>query len=172
MTLSAELPISDLMVLDTLILQLGCILHTVPAWNRVYRLRVMVFVGYESEVEEERGRVKALLDKLRSESEVHVFWLANGDLATYEFIIHGRCLDIAVEEMVNNVLKSEPWWDDLQALRGQATSMTDSQELTSMANIVESTSGRPGVHNPHDEIWSRRRHSLALQGELTKKPTV
>lgn len=57
----------------TLILQLGCILNTVPSWKRAYRLRVAVFVEYESDVEEERGRVKALLYNLGIEAEVLVF---------------------------------------------------------------------------------------------------
>ena len=49
----------------TLILQLGCILHTVPSWKRTYKLRVAVFVEYESDVEEERGRVATLLTARR-----------------------------------------------------------------------------------------------------------
>jgi potassium/chloride transporter 9 len=54
----------------TLILQLGCILHTVPSWKRSYKLRICVFVEYESDVEEERGRVATLLRNLRIEAEV------------------------------------------------------------------------------------------------------
>lgn len=49
----------------TLILQLGCILHTVPSWKRMYKLRVCVFVEYETDVEEERDRVTTLLRNLR-----------------------------------------------------------------------------------------------------------
>ncbi len=63
----------------TLILQLGCILNTVPAWKKVYKLRVAVFVEYESDVEEERGRVKTLLDNLRIHADIRVFWLASGN---------------------------------------------------------------------------------------------
>jgi potassium/chloride transporter 9 len=54
----------------TLILQLGCILHTVPSWKRSYELRICVFVEYESDVEEERDRVTTLLRNLRIEAEV------------------------------------------------------------------------------------------------------
>ena len=54
----------------TLILQLGCILNTVPSWKRMYKLRVCVFVEYETDVEEERGRVTTLLRNLRIEAEV------------------------------------------------------------------------------------------------------
>lgn len=64
----------------TLILQLGCILHTVPSWKRTYKVRVAVFVEYESDVNEERQRVTTLLRNLRIEAEVLVFWLANGNL--------------------------------------------------------------------------------------------
>jgi potassium/chloride transporter 9 len=64
----------------TLILQLGCILHTVPSWRRTYTVRVAVFVEYESDVDEERGRVTTLLRNLRIEAEVLVFWLASGNL--------------------------------------------------------------------------------------------
>jgi potassium/chloride transporter 9 len=73
--------------IDTLILQLGVILNTVPAWKKAYKLRVAVFVEYESDVEEERGRVMLLLENLRIEAEVLVFWLASGDLSTYEVIV-------------------------------------------------------------------------------------
>ena len=54
----------------TLILQLGCILHTVPSWKRAYKLRICVFVEYETDVEEERMRVNTLLRNLRIEAEV------------------------------------------------------------------------------------------------------
>lgn len=64
----------------TLILQLGCILHTVPSWRRTYTVRVAVFVEYESDVDEERSRVTTLLRNLRIEAEVLVFWLASGNL--------------------------------------------------------------------------------------------
>jgi potassium/chloride transporter 9 len=57
----------------TLILQLGCILHTVPRWKLSYKLRICVFVEYESDVEEERGRVATLLRNLRIEAEVSFF---------------------------------------------------------------------------------------------------
>jgi solute carrier family 12 (potassium/chloride transporters), member 9 len=156
----------------TLILQLGYILHTVEAWHRAFRLRVMVFVEYETEVEEERGRLEALLEKLRIQADVNVFWLACGDLESYEAIIHGRSGAATTEILVDEVLKNEPWWGEVQRKRGKGVSMSGSQELASMVNIIDSTSGRPGTYNPHDEIWNRRRPSLALQGELPKNPTV
>ncbi|KAK4229845.1 amino acid permease-domain-containing protein [Podospora fimiseda] len=158
----------------TLILQLGYILRTVPAWKETFKLRVLVFVEYEGEVNEERARLKALLEKLRIDAEILVFWLASGDLPTYETIIHGRYQNPATDNLVNGVLKNEEWWEDLQNYRG-SSSLTGSQEFASIANVMESTSGRPGLYNPHsepDDLRARRRHSLAQLTELPKKPTV
>ncbi|KAJ4302183.1 hypothetical protein N0V88_002319 [Collariella sp. IMI 366227] len=158
----------------TLILQLGYILHTVPAWKKVYSLRVLVFVEYESEVEEERGRVKALLEKLRIDAEVLVFWLASGNLSTYETIVHGHYKDPKTDNLVNECLRSQEWWEDLQSYRG-SQSMTQSQEIASISQVMESTSGRPGLYNPHGgptDSGGRRRHSLAQLTELPKKPTM
>ncbi|CCC10051.1 unnamed protein product [Sordaria macrospora k-hell] len=168
----------------TLILQLGYILDTVPAWKKVYRVRVLVFVEYESEVEEERGRVKALLDKLRIEAEVLVFWLASGDLGTYEAIIHGHFRDQKTEKLVNDCLVDQEWWEDLQKIRGAHDAETSQPDMSSVLNIVESTSGRPGLYNPHmimsespsdPQVRDRRRASwapLAMAVDLPKKPTV
>ncbi|CAK7232258.1 hypothetical protein SBRCBS47491_008207 [Sporothrix bragantina] len=162
--MSAELEADGKSVLTTnfdtytLILQLGCILQTVPAWKRVYSLRVMVFVEYESEVEEERGRVEALLEKLRISAEVHVFWLASGDLATYEAIVQGEA-DAGTEKLVNNTMGDSPWWQNLQEVRGKIT-----------LEHGESAGG------PSTSGWKgdapRRRPSLAYIEELQKHQTV
>jgi len=103
----------------TLILQLGCILHTVPSWKRTYKLRVAVFVEYETDVEEERGRVTTLLKNLRIEADVLVFWLANGNLRMYEVIVNGRDDGDFAEALqdVDNALEDEKWWADIQRLR-------------------------------------------------------
>lgn len=157
-----------------MILQLGYILHTVPAWKKAYKLRVIVFVEYETEVEEERGRVKALLDKLRIDAQVMVFYLASGDLSTYETIIHGHFTNPETETLVNECLKNQEWWEDLQSYRG-SPSMTESQEFASIAQVVGSTSGRPGLYNPHSgppDGPERRRHSLVQLTELPKKPSM
>ncbi|KAL2760815.1 hypothetical protein ACRALDRAFT_1078620 [Sodiomyces alcalophilus JCM 7366] len=159
----------------TLILQLGYILQTVPAWKRVYTLRVIVFVEYESEVAEERARVKALLDKLRIDAKILVFWLACGDLRTYEYIINGRSDDTETETVVNDVLKNEDWWDELQTFRGRMSTMGSTQEMTHLANIIESTAGRAGVFNPHvpvDEANPRRLSGTIDLGGLQRRPTV
>jgi solute carrier family 12 (potassium/chloride transporters), member 9 len=150
-------------------------LHSVPAWRHAYSLRVLVFVEYESEVEEEQARVKALLDKLRIEAEVLVFWLACGALDSYEFIINGRCDDVDAQIMVNDVLKDEEWWDELQMLRGRSASTSASHDLTTLAHIIESTSGRPGVYNPHaapETAEVRRRSSLVDLLDMSSRPTM
>lgn len=119
----------------TLILQLGCILNTVPSWKKSYRLRVAVFVEYESDVEEERGRVSALLEKLRIEAQVLVYCLAGGDLQTYQIIVNGDTSSTSedVLEDVNTVLKDESWWHDIQEFRDKASSRTQRPGQSSRA---------------------------------------
>ena len=125
----------------TLILQLGCILNTVPAWKRAYALRVAVFVEYESDVEEERGRVKTLLDNLRMQAEILVFWLASGKLKTYNVIVNGE-VDAAekdAEMMANGVLEGEEWWEDIQKRRGRRGKFTASEELARAQGFLDVT---------------------------------
>ncbi|KAK3327209.1 amino acid permease-domain-containing protein [Cercophora scortea] len=158
----------------TLILQLGYILHTVPTWKKVYSLRVMVFVEYESEVEEERGRVKALLEKLRIEAEVLVFWLASGNISTYETIIHGHTSNTEALNLVSDCLKDQEWWEELQNTRS-SRSMTSSQELASISRVVASASGKPSTKKTRFgsfEAAGRRRPSWSQLTDLPKKPTV
>ncbi|KAH8693673.1 putative cation chloride cotransporter [Talaromyces proteolyticus] len=116
----------------TLILQLGCILNTVASWKRSYKLRVSVFVEYESDVEEERGRVSALLEKLRIEAEVLVFALANEDLKTYQTIVNGETslVDDSVVEDVNDVLENETWWAEIQEYRDRAREPQSSRQAS------------------------------------------
>ncbi|KAK3325864.1 amino acid permease-domain-containing protein [Apodospora peruviana] len=179
--MSAELSADGKSVLTTnfdtytLIIQLGYILHTVPAWKKVFRVRVLVFVEYESEVEEERGRVNALLEKLRIEAEVLVFWLASGELSTYEMIVHGKSDKAGTEDLVNGCLKNQEWWEELRSIRG-SRSMTASQEFTSISQVLESVAGSQGLLNPHMggalDVAGRRRPSWSQLSELPKKPTI
>lgn len=109
----------------TLILQLGCILNTVSSWKKSYRVRVAVFVEYESDVSEERARVSSLLENLRIEAEVFVFWLACGDLKSYNLIVNGQDVDDESLDQCNKVLEDELWWRELQAVRGKANKSGD-----------------------------------------------
>ncbi|KAL6913468.1 hypothetical protein FSST1_011228 [Fusarium sambucinum] len=156
----------------TLILQLGHILHSVQLWKQVYTLRVMVFVEYESEVHEEHARVLALLEKLRIDAQVNVFCLSSGELNTYEIIVNGVSHDIDWEIVVNDTLRNEEWWDDVQMYRGRADNMSSTQELDQLEQIYDSTSGRPGLYNPHEEIYERRRASTTDVPELPRRPAI
>ncbi|TQV91088.1 solute carrier family 12 member 3 [Cordyceps javanica] len=157
----------------TLILQLGHILHSVQTWRNVYTVRVMVFVEYESEVEEELARVKALLEKLRIDATVSVFWLASGNLKTYEHIINGSTEDFDTQIIVSDALKDEDWWDELQSYRGRAD-MSESQEMTQISHIIDSTSGRRGLYHPHEGngFDQRRASVVAGMSEIPKKPDL
>ena len=106
----------------TLILQLGCILRTVSDWKRTHNLRVLVFVEYESDIEEERSRVEALLTSLRIKAEVLVYWLACSSIRSYEVIVNGayqRYPD--TEEEVDTALQDDDWWHSVQTTRGRRT---------------------------------------------------
>lgn len=148
-----------------MILQLGYILHTVPAWKKIYSLRVLVFVEYESEVEEERGRVKALLDKLRIDAKVMVFWLASGNLSTYETIVHGHPSNPETENVVNDCLKNEEWWEELQSYRGGPSTPRPQETVSGRRNPFSTQMVSP-------DIKERRRHSLVQITDFPKKPTV
>lgn len=158
-----------------MILQLGYILHSVPAWKKAFKLRVIAFVEYETEVEEERGRVEALLEKLRIDAKVLVLYLASGNVTTYDKIIHGRFTNPETENLVNTCLKREDWWQDLQARRGSRwAAASENTDLTSIAQAIGSASPRTSLCNPDSvPVESReRRHSLAHISDLPRKPSM
>ncbi|KAJ2904023.1 hypothetical protein MKZ38_008955 [Zalerion maritima] len=155
----------------TLILQLGYILRSVPNWKKVYKLRVMAFVEYESEVDEEYARLKALLEKLRIDAQIKVFWLASGELQTYEAIIQGQSTPEA-GRLVDQCLKDEEWWDELLEIRGKSPAETTSKDMISLAHAIEAGTGWGGLGQQHSEDNPRRRFSVANMMELPKKPTV
>jgi solute carrier family 12 (potassium/chloride transporters), member 9 len=154
---------------DTLILQLGYILNTVPAWKRTCKLRVIVFVEYESDVEEERGRVKILLDNLRIEAEVLVFWLASGDLPTYEVIINGQSPGLDAEKEVDKCLKDQEWWEEIQKIRGKRGGPTASEELADVASILRTAPSRPETSFQQGPRHERVGRFLGLR-RLLRKP--
>lgn len=121
----------------TLILQLGCILNTVPAWKKAYKLRVAVFVEYESDVAEEKERVTTLLENLRIKASVLVFHLACGRFKTYNFVVNGEQADEEIEKQVDQVLEDEEWWNELQKVRGKVrTGEVSALDALSMADEV------------------------------------
>jgi potassium/chloride transporter 9 len=135
----------------TLILQLGCILDTVPSWKRAFKVRVCVFVEYESDVEEERGRVTSLLNNLRIQAEVLVFWLASGSLKTYEVVVNGKRGNEYAQASsdVNDALEDEEWWDDVQKLRGMKGKLSAVEELAEVVSILDSTANWPSSSYQH-----------------------
>ncbi|KAF2200816.1 hypothetical protein GQ43DRAFT_441210 [Delitschia confertaspora ATCC 74209] len=153
----------------TLILQLGCILHTVPSWKRTYTLRVAVFVEYESDVEEERQRVTTLLMNLRIQAKVLVFWLASGDLKMYEVIINAKSGDEYSEasEEVDEALAEEEWWKDMQRLRRPGT-MSSSQELAQVEGLLGTVGNWPTASFQHGRRESRPRRFAELKKLLNK----
>ncbi len=126
----------------------------------MYSLRVMVFVEYEAEVEEERGRVEALLEKLRISAEVHVFWLASGDLVTYEAIIQGES-DEPTEQLVDDVMKGSPWWQSIKEIRGKTP-----------LDATDASAAGPSASRGWKGAAVRRRPSLPHIEELQKHQTV
>ena len=121
----------------TLILQLGCILTTVPSWKRAYRLRVSVFVEYESDVEEERKRVSTLLYNLRIEADIRVFWLANGSLKSYEVIVNGKVREFTdTSHSINDLLQEEEWWNEIRTIRGQKGAVSAAEELAQVEGLL------------------------------------
>ncbi|RYO88534.1 hypothetical protein DL766_001572 [Monosporascus sp. MC13-8B] len=156
----------------TLILQLGYVLFSVPAWKKAFRLRVLVFVEYESEIEDERRRLKALLEKLRIEAQIVVFALASGRLSTYEYIINGDTSRSDTAYIVNELLKDDEWWKELQCLRNEAAEISRSQELASLGAMLEETRRRNSDPHLGEEDGLSRRFSVQDLLELPKNPTV
>lgn len=138
----------------TLILQLGCILHTVPSWRKTHKLRVVVFVEYESDVEEERRRVCTLLEKLRIEAKVVVHALASSGLETYQIIVNGNTSEASAEglERVNTVLKDDGWWEELQQSRRTYTSSGQSPSLSELPSWQTQQGSRRPAGLPYGEL--------------------
>lgn len=148
----------------TLILQLGCILNTVPSWKRTYKLRVAVFVEYETDVEEERGRVTTLLRNLRIEAEVLVFWLASGSLKMYEVIVNGKNGREFAEaaQDVDDTLEDEEWWADIQRLR-KPEDITASQTIAHANDLLEAVVNWPTSSFQHGRKESKPKRFAELK---------
>ena len=129
----------------TMVLHLGTILNLTSSWKS-HKLRVSVFVEHASEMEEERKRIRALLDNLRIPASLRVFCLADQSVTTYRTIVHGSSV-AAVE--VDEALRGDPWWETLKELRrnderrARAAAKRKSQAL-SPAKAIPSTPGQPG----------------------------
>ncbi|KAI8348534.1 amino acid permease-domain-containing protein [Mortierella sp. GBAus27b] len=114
-----------------MVLQMGCILHMVPQWKENYTLRVMVFVEYLEDVEEEEKRLEALLDNLRIPAEIKVMCLDSGDSETYTKLVRGE-LD---EDDLSNSISSASLGSD------------HADEEQNASNAPEIVAPRPGPWN-------------------------
>jgi solute carrier family 12 (potassium/chloride transporters), member 9 len=151
-----------------LILQLGVILNTVPAWKKAYKVRVAVFVEYESDVKEERGRVQSLLENLRIEAEVLVFWLASGNLPAYEIIVNGVSPGKEYEEEVEECLGGQEWWDEIQKFRGNRGGASAADDLSDIASIFTTGSMWPESSFQQGPRGGRVERFLGLRKLLRK----
>ncbi|KXJ92869.1 amino acid permease [Microdochium bolleyi] len=156
----------------TLILQLGYILRSVPSWKKVYTLRVLVFVEYEIEVEEERVRLNTLLDKLRIDAQVLVFALASTQLATYETIINGTHMSSTVDSQVEDTLRNDDWWQELQRLRGQPSEECVTPQYMSLGEMLDTNRRRGSSPRIGSDRSTERRPSHSDRPTLPKNPTV
>ncbi|KAF7509663.1 hypothetical protein GJ744_007534 [Endocarpon pusillum] len=163
----------------TLILQLGCILNTVPSWKKSYQLRVAVFVEYECDVEEERVRVAALLEKLRIRAEILVFWLASGDTKSYQLIVNGdsSSADAEIEEQVEKVLEDEAWWSDLKRLRGKLSGgeLTAWESIAVAADLSSAAPAWPSAsfqHGNREQSVARFEGLKQLIHDSRRKPSM
>jgi potassium/chloride transporter 9 len=154
----------------TLILQLGCILHTVPSWKRTYKLRVAVFVEYETDVEEEKQRVTMLLKSLRIEADVLVFWLASGSLKMYEVIVNGKHTDDFAQaaEDVDDGLEDEEWWQEIQRLR-KPEDMSTSKEFAHASDLLDAVTNWPTSSFQHGRRESKPKRFAELKKLLRRK---
>lgn len=148
----------------TLILQMGAILRTVPAWKRNHNLRVVVFVEFEEDLASEKERIKILLEKLRINAEVLVLCLNSGSVKAYETIMHGKP---DTTGRVSKSLKDDEWWQELQdARRGLNASSSDpNSRLTEELIPSEGNSSSHVVTGDQlQQFIDRRKRRYTLSG--------
>lgn len=148
----------------TLILQMGAILRTVPAWKRNHNLRVVVFVEFEEDLDNERERIKILLEKLRINAEVLVLCLNSGSVGAYETIMHGRPDRTG---RVSKSLSDDEWWQELQeARRGLNTSSSEAHSR--IAEDLIPSEGNSASHvvagDQLQQFIDRRQRRYTLSG--------
>ncbi|AOA64271.1 Vacuolar cation-chloride cotransporter 1 [Komagataella phaffii CBS 7435] len=101
----------------TLILQLGAILNTVPQWKRSHKLRVVVFVEYQEDVEDEKHRLTLLLEALRIQAQIKILVLSDGKYKVYEYITKGTITDARIMESISEALSKDDWWSSVLEAR-------------------------------------------------------
>ncbi|ODQ51829.1 hypothetical protein SAICODRAFT_59211 [Saitoella complicata NRRL Y-17804] len=160
----------------TMILQMGTILHTVPAWKK-YVLRVIVFVEYAQDVAVERARVQELLDNLRIVAELVVLYLDSGRVQAYEHIVKGRVRPSAEADRLEEMLAHEEWWREIKSKRdaGQAVAVHDSPNarrrssvsvgaaVTAAASVASATGSMPRRRSSISNLRSLKEGRLSMQ---------
>ncbi|CDR88861.1 related to Na-K-Cl cotransporter [Sporisorium scitamineum] len=149
----------------TMVLHLGTILSFTSSWKS-HKLRVSVFVEHASEMEEERKRIRALLDNLRIPASLRVFCLADQSVTTYRTIVHGSSV-AAVE--VDEALRGDPWWETLKELRrnderrARAAAKRKSQ-ASSPAKAIPATPGGQAAGTAGDTSRKQTKREQKLFG--------
>jgi solute carrier family 12 (potassium/chloride transporters), member 9 len=117
----------------TMILNMGTILSLTGTWKS-HQLRVSVFVEDPAEVEEERKRVRSLLDNLRIPATLRVFCLSDGSVASYEAIVAGK---LPTPSHIETALKGDPWWNALKELRAKDAEARKAAEAKRKSQAME-----------------------------------
>ncbi len=138
----------------TMILQLGTILGLTGTWKS-HKLRVSVFVESLEDVEEERRRVRSLLDNLRIPAELRVFALKTSGLATYETIVGGRT---PVPPKIESALRGDPWWETLKELRKE-----DERRAKAAKRRSKAVPPSPAAREEEDAAAASKRQSKREQ---------
>ncbi|CAI5758153.1 unnamed protein product [Candida verbasci] len=99
----------------TLILQLGSILSTTDEWNLTnHKVRVIVFVEFETEINDENERLNKLLSSLRIDAEIKIICLELENLDSYNYMIKGFTKQNQIlYNKVDNILCHDQWWKNL-----------------------------------------------------------
>ena len=78
-----------------------------------------------------------------------VFWLACGDIKSYEFIVNGVDVDTETQDQIDKVLEDEHWWKELQQVRGKVKAGDISAaDVFSLADDVPW--GSPALRGRHE----------------------
>jgi potassium/chloride transporter 9 len=85
-----------------------------------------------------------LLENLRIEATVLVFWLACGDIKSYNLVVNGQDVEEEALDQVNKVLEDELWWRELQTVRGRASGDASAADALSITDDIAWSSSFPG----------------------------
>lgn len=72
-----------------------------------------------------------------------MFWLASGTLSTYEIIINGISPSNEAEEEVEECLKDQDWWEEIQKIRGNRGPSSGTEDLAEIASLFSTASVWP-----------------------------